>query len=100
MRIVIVPQKMSGTGSIHDIASQHSDREIKFPKGSEFAVVLADYYGGKGYTTHKSELATVQADRRNSDYSRQIVGVDGNTYHVEYDMLVKDYGEPYEVQER
>lgn len=99
MKIVTIPQKMSGTGSIHDIASQHYDREIKFPKGSHYAVVLADYYGGKGYTTHKTESATVEADKRNRKYSRQIIGVDGWTYYVSYDELARDedYHEPYEV---
>lgn len=106
MKKVIIPQKMSGTGTIHDIASQHCDREIKFPKGAEYAVVLADYYGGKGYTTHQSETATIQADKRNSEYSRQIIGVDGWPYLVDtftsYDgELVRDpdYREPYEVQD-
>lgn len=96
---------MSGTGSIHDIASQHFDREIKFPKGAKYAIVLASYYGGRGYTTHQSEAATIQADRRNSEYSRQIIGVDGWLYYVDmsgsYDgelMRDPDQREPYEVQ--
>lgn len=106
MKKVIIPQKMSGTGSIHDIASQHYDREIKFPKGTKFAVVLADYYGGKGYTTHASESATIQADKRQSEFSREIIGVDGWSYYVDmsssYDgELVRDphRREPYKVQD-
>lgn len=105
MKKVIIPQKMSGTGSIYDIASVNQDREIKFPKGDRYAVVLAAIYGGKGCSTHGSESATIQADKRNKEYSHQIVGVDGWVYHIEpdgngYDMLVKDYDqrEPYEVQ--
>lgn len=105
MQIVTIPQKMSGTGTIHDIASQHYDREIKFPKGAKYAVVLADYYGGKGYTTHQSESATIQADKRNREYSRQIIGVDGWVYYVDmsasYDGELArhtDYREPYEVE--
>lgn len=101
MKKVIIPQKMSGTGSIHDIASQHCDREIKFPKGAEYAVVLASYYGGRGYTTHTSEQATIQANKRQSDFSRQIIGVDGYVYQVGYyDELVRyPMYEPYEVQD-
>lgn len=106
MKKVIIPQKMSNTGSIHDIASEHFDREIKFPKGAMYAVVLSSYYGGKGYTTHASEQATIQADRRNRDYSRQIIGVDGWVYDVDmsrsYDgELVRDtdHREPYEVSD-
>lgn len=100
MKIVIIPQKMGGTGTIHDIASQHCDREIKFPKGHKFAVVLASYYGGRGYSTHTSENATIQADRRNKEFSRQIVGVDGLLYDVDHDKLNRyiDQRETYEVQ--
>lgn len=102
MKKIIIPKKMSNTGSIHDIASQNGDREIKFPKGHQFAVVLASYYGGKGYSTHSSESATIQADKRHSDYSRQVISVDGWTYYVEAgypDRLARDYDqrEPYEV---
>lgn len=105
MKIVTIPQKMSNTGTIHDIASQHCDREIKFPKGAKYAVVLADYYGGKGYTTHQTESAAIQADKRNKEYSRTIIGADGWVYYVDmsasYDgELVRDtdYREPYEVE--
>ena len=77
MKKVIIPQKMSGTGTIHDIASAHYDREIKFPKGAKYAVVLSSYYGGKGYTTHKTESAALQASRRQREWSHQIVSVDG-----------------------
>ena len=55
----IIPQKMSNTGSIHDIASDNFDRDIKFPAGAKYAVVLASYYGGKGYTMHKTEGISV-----------------------------------------
>jgi hypothetical protein len=106
MKKVIISQKMSGTGTIHDIASQHFDREIKFPKGAKYAVVLASYYGGKGYTTHTTESATIQADRRQSEYSREIIGVDGWSYRVNkfrsYDGELErdiDQREPYEVQD-
>jgi hypothetical protein len=106
MKKVIIPQKMSGTGTIHDIASQHYDREIKFPKGAKYAVVLASYYGGKGYTTHATEEATIQADKRQSEYSREIIGVDGWTYQVNkfnsYDGTLErdfDQRQPYEVQD-
>ena len=99
MKKVIIPQKMSGTGSVHDIASQHFVREIKFPKGARYAVVLASSYGGKGYTTHATESATVQADRRNKEFSRQIVGSDGYWYEIYDDKLIKSGPEHYEVQD-
>ena len=81
MKTVTIPQKGSGTGSIHDLNSQHYDREIRFPRGSKYAVVLAAYYGDH-YTTHRSEEATIREDRRQHEYSRQIIDSDGNYYDV------------------
>lgn len=104
MKKVIIPQKQSNTGSIHDIASHHYDREIKFPKGAQYAIVLASFYGDDEYTTHKTESATIQADKRQSEYSRTIVGADGWVYQVDkfhsyHGTLERDpdYFEPYEV---
>lgn len=74
-----IEQKMSGTGSIHDIASDQYDREIKFRTGTKYAVVLASYYGDH-YTTHKTEAAAIRAARRQSDYSLDIIDRDGNRY--------------------
>ena len=80
MSTYTINQKMSGTGSIHDIASAEFDRDIKFGPGCRFAVVLASYYGGKGYTTHKTELAAIKASRAASDYNHEIIDTDGNRY--------------------
>lgn len=102
MKIVTIPKKMSGTGSIRDLASQHYNREIRFPKGAKYAVVLASYYGGRGYTTHRSESATIQADKRNSEFSRRIIGVDGYYYEVDYDgdlVRDRDQVQPLDVQD-
>ena len=101
MKKVIIPQKMSGTGSIHDLASQHGSREIRFPKGSQYAVVLASYYGGRGYTTHATEEAAIRADVRQREYSHQIIGVDGYIYDTssDHDELERVGGPPYEVRE-
>lgn len=87
--IFVIPQKMSGTGSIHDIASDRFDRDIVFAPGCKYAVVLASYYGGKGYTTHKTEGASIDASRRNSEYSHRILDAKGNEYSVYGDRLVK-----------
>ena len=84
----IIPQKMSGTGSIHDIASNMYDRDIVFPLGCKFAVVLASYYQGKGYTTHRTEEAAIAASRRNRDFSHCIIDTEGNEYEVAGDCLV------------
>lgn len=84
-----IPQKMSNSGSIHDIASDMFDRDIVFAPGCKFAVVLASYYGGKGYTTHKTDEATIAASRRNSEYSHRIIDAEGNEYDAGYDHLEK-----------
>jgi len=87
MKIYTIEQKMGGTGSIHDIASDLMDRDIKFPAGSGYAVVIASYYGGKGYTTHKTAEATIEQSNRMSLYSHSIIDAEGNQYGVNYDRL-------------
>jgi len=72
---------MSGTGNIHDIAGEQ-DRVICFPAGAQFAVVTASYYGGKGYTTHKTEGAAMATSKSLGDYSHEIIDTEGNTYKV------------------
>lgn len=86
MTIYTIPQKQSGTGTIHDIASDMYDRDIRFPKGCIFAVVLASYYGGKGYTTHKSVAATIAASKREKS-SHSIIDARGKEYYVNYNKL-------------
>jgi len=88
MTIYTINQKTSGTGSIHDLASDLMDRDIKFPAGSKYAVVLAAYYGGKGYTTHRTACATIR-QANSSNYSHSIIDADGNGYGVNYDRLEK-----------
>jgi len=86
MKTYTIEQRMSGTGSIHDIASDQYDRIIKFPEGSKYAVVTAAYYGGKGYTTHRTTEATIEQSNR-SDCSHIIIDADGNQYATNYDRL-------------
>ena len=78
----IIRQKASGSGSIHDIASDQFDREIHFGPGCVFAVVLAAYYGGKGYTTHKTEQTAIRAAKKVSAYSYEIIDTTGARYRV------------------
>jgi len=80
IKVYIIPQKMSGTGSIHDIASDQYDREIRFASGCKYAVVLAAYYGGKGYTTHHTDKAAISASLRAGSHSHRIIDVYGNEY--------------------
>ena len=78
MSALNIPQKLSNSGSIHDIASDQFDRRIVFGKGCKYAVILASYYGGKGYTTHKTEAAAVRAYRATKGYSRCVLDAQGN----------------------
>jgi hypothetical protein len=80
--VYIIPQKET-PGSIHDISSQHFDRRIIFGHGCKYAVVLASYYGGKGYTTHRTEYAAVCASKKNEEYSHAIIDRDGKFYRIE-----------------
>lgn len=86
----IIPQKMSNSGSIHDIASDHYDRIIS--GRGRYAVVLASYYGGEGYSTHlTSDAACKRASKLGrKGYSYQIIDQNGNTYTNVYGKLVKD----------
>ena len=85
-----IEKKESGTGSIHDIASDQFDRDIVFASGCKYAVVKASYYGGKGYTTHKTEASTANASARAKDYSHKIIDINGHEYTAYYDILVKN----------
>lgn len=87
MKTYTIPQKMSGTGTIHDIASQHYDREIKFRKGCEYAIVWASFYGDI-YKTFKTAEACAKAARKIKD-SFTIIDADGNRYASNYDELVR-----------
>ena len=88
MKTLTIKQKMSGTGTIHDLASEHCDREIKFGYGCKYAVVLAAYYGGNHYSLHRTADNAIAAYNRMGDYSMQIIDCDGTHYAVNGDRLV------------
>ena len=78
-----IPAKPSNSGSIHDIAGEQ-DRLIQFGSGCQYAVVCASYYGGKGYTTHRTELSAAKASKALGDYSHEILDTAGNRYAAAY----------------
>jgi len=78
--IYTIKQKQSNSDSIHDLECDWCDRDIKFCKGGKFAVILASYYGGKGYTTHKTARAAIKASRKVKGYSHQIIDTIGDYY--------------------
>jgi len=83
MKIYTINQKMSGTGNIHDIASEQVDRDIKFKAGTKYAVVLSSFYGGNLYTTHKT-LVAAQIKHNNISESSTIIDTDGHDVNCEY----------------
>lgn len=72
-----------GSTSLHDLAARY-DREIVFAKDCTVAVVLAAFYGGKGYTTHKTIESAIKASNAVSDYSHSIIDKNGETFIVDY----------------
>ena len=82
MKKYTIKQKMSNSGSIRDIESDQFDRVIEFRGASKYAVVLASYYGGRGYTTHATEESTCQQAHKLSkqDCCFRIIDADGVEY--------------------
>jgi len=87
MKTYTIQAKESGIGTIHDIQGCY-DREIRFRSGCKYAVVLAAYYGGKGYTTHMTENETIQQSAK-CNCSHEIIDSDGNGYEINVNKLVK-----------
>ncbi len=77
-----IPQKMSNSGSVYDIASDQFDREITGP--GKYAVVLSSYYSGRGYTTHRTEATAAKKSIQLSrgDWSHTIIDNSGTVYAV------------------
>lgn len=89
MKILTIPGKMSNTGTIHDIARQDEDRVIEFRGAAKYAVILASYYGGKGYTTHVTAESAAHQSRKMHEYSHEILDSEGN-------RLIRDGGQFYD----
>jgi hypothetical protein len=101
MVIVRIPRKMSGTGSIHDLASDLADRDIEFPAGTKYAVVLPAYYG-RGVcgaeSFHHSAKAALTATKKLVEFQPVIIGCDGLVYFSDDgETLHPDPAEGYPV---
>ncbi len=79
-----IEKKPSGTGTIYDLASDLEDRVISGP--GKYAVVKAAYYGGKGYTTHKTERAAIKKSQELGRHGihHAIIDGNGNRYAVRH----------------
>ena len=96
MATLVIPQKMSGSGTIHDLASEHYERKIEFPRGHEYAIVYAAYYGGE-YTTHATAKDAAEESYRQREFSHAIIGCDGYHYSPWGDTLRKESRAHYEL---
>lgn len=85
MTTVTIEQKMSGTGTIHDLASQHFDRHIEFGDDDKYAIVLAAYYGnGDNYYLAKSKEEAIALHERHAEFSHAIIDRDGDPVSVDW----------------
>ena len=81
MKITIL-QKMSNTGSIHDLASDMYDIDIDMGDKYLFVVVCPAYYNVKPTRHSTFELALSQA-KKMSKYGPSILDCRGNIDHPE-----------------
>jgi hypothetical protein len=84
MAQIIIAQKMSGTGSIQDLASQNVDIVIDMGR-YKFVVVGPDYYRLTA-TRHLSSKAAKKAVLGLEEVGYggiKVLGIDGIQYHVE-----------------
>jgi hypothetical protein len=94
MKTIVIPQKQSNTGSIHDISSAMMAREIKIPAGTSHIIVLSSYYGGRGYSTHQSAASAAAKIRslKKDNYSFRVFSDTGE--NLEWDGWDFRRGEP------
>ncbi|HUI87841.1 MAG TPA: hypothetical protein VLX61_03860 [Anaerolineales bacterium] len=90
-RTFIIPQKLPGSRSYYDLASDQMPREITFDHDAQFAIVLAACYGhGENlYFLANDEEEAAEISKDNSDYSHAILDADGNHYEIDGDRLRK-----------
>lgn len=80
MKNIIIESKQSNTGSIHDLASDTMDRVIKIPASAGYIIILAAYYGGKGYSTHSTAEAAGKKVKNliKNNYSFRVFDAEGS----------------------
>ncbi len=84
MKILTINSKMSGTGTIHDLASDQYDRVIKFKKGEKFCVILPAYFGDWSTNCRSEEAAVKKAMQ--TEHS-QVIDTEGHRYAICNDYL-------------
>ena len=77
MTTITIEQKMSGTGDIYDIASEHFDIEIQFLPNHLYAVVFPAHYN-IGYITHADWESAVATAECAHEYHPSILNTAGS----------------------
>ena len=85
MKTTTIRQKQSNSGSIHDLASDMRDREIRIPDSATHVIVLASYYGGKGYSTHESGESAAAKMRKLRADGTSCQAFDASGRHLDWD---------------
>ena len=88
---LIITLKMSGTGSIYDLASDQFDRIVSLHKRTQYVVVLPAFYNAVP-TRHNTIGAALRAVKKlvRQGYAPTVIDRDGNTYSHAYGDLVKN----------
>lgn len=60
MPVTYVIPKKNNRLTYHDIASDKFDRVIKVPATYKYGIILSSYYGGKGYSYHRTPEAVLR----------------------------------------
>ena len=86
---LIITRKMSGTGSIHDMASDQYDRTIQLRKLTKYVVILPAYYNAPA-TRHNTLAGAIRQAKKDTAarYSPTIVDRAGKAYSLAYGELV------------
>lgn len=83
---VIIEKKMSGTGSILDIASEHYDIEISVPADG-YAVVIPSYYNHAPYVFDTAADALEKYTQLGDDGFNNITMLDDEGNEIDVDEL-------------
>lgn len=84
-REVIIPEKMSNSGSIHDLESDKWDTVLRFVGGRLYAVLLPAFYNARPVFTKSREAAIARArlETRAGYESVRVIDALGCVFEVE-----------------
>ena len=88
---LVIARKMSGTGSVYDLASDQFDRVVALHKRTQYVVVLPAFYSAAPtlHNTFGGALGAVKKLVRQG-YAPTVIDRNGNTYSHAYGDLVRD----------